>query len=241
MSAPTPPGRAPGAGTVGAGGVGARTLMSIAAVGLVVGCGDDGDGGPAEEHQGLPDRCIVMLHGKGGAGGPTVVGDHGLTVVAPTGNGTGWGGREWRYATDADRDTAIGTVAESLDDADCRHAVAHGFSNGAAFITSVVCQGETFDGRLVGVVIDDPVPDHAASDCNRPDDVHVALYWTGALGDTAVPGVRCADIDWTCAGDELVGIEAFAAALGTEVVPSPNSEHDWHADAPEPLAWLVER
>ena len=113
----------------------------------------------------------------------------------------------------------------------------HGFSNGGAFAGALYCRGETLGGRLRGVIVDDPVPDHGTAGCTPPAGVPVALYWTGALTE-ATPGADSAPLDWTCAGGSLVGIDAYAAALGTPVLPSPNRGHQPVADPPQVAAWL---
>jgi hypothetical protein len=59
--------------------------------------------------------------------------------------------------------------------------VLSGFSNGASFVGKLVCSGETFGERLVGVVIDDPVPDLGVADCAPNSTVKTAPYWTGEL------------------------------------------------------------
>jgi hypothetical protein len=185
-------------------------------------------------------RCIVRLHGKGGGGEPTRIVD-GVAEVAPDGNADGWGGRQWVYFPDERYDEARDTVATALDAAACATAVIDGFSNGAAFAGALLCRGEVFDGRVVGYVIDDPVPDRAVEGCTPAPDVRVALYWTGALEPTAQPGVDCASIDWTCAGGSLLGIDAYAEAVDVEVSTSPNTDHQWFRDAPELAEWLGEQ
>ena len=119
------------------------------------------------------ERCIVLIHGKGGSGSPTRVED-GIAIVSPTGNGRGWGGAEWRYATDADRREGIASVVSAVEASRCRRVVLHGFSNGASMVAAVLCAGEDLDGRLLGVVIDDPVTDAATEGCEAAD-VPVAL------------------------------------------------------------------
>jgi hypothetical protein len=179
-------------------------------------------------------RCLVRLHGKGGAGAdPVTEGD--VTIVAPTGNADGWGARQWLYFPADEYAAARQIVAGSVTD--CGQVIVHGFSNGASFAASLYCHGETFDGRLVGVVIDDPVTDRAVIDCSPDPAVAVTLYATGALEETATPGWSCADADWTCEGGETMGIDAYAAALGTAPRQSPFTEHEWYVDAPESTAW----
>lgn len=182
-------------------------------------------------------RCIVRLHGKGGgAGGIGVVGD-GLVELRPGGNAAAWGGREWRYFPDAEYGQARGVVAQAVEQAGCGPVVIYGFSNGAAFAAKLYCRGETFGGRLRGVVIDDPVVDHAVARCSPARGVRVALYWTGALEPTAQPGWDCASGDWTCEGGSTIGIDAYQAALGVGRKQSPHSTHTPYESPPELHAW----
>ena len=71
-------------------------------------------------------------------------------------------------------------------------------------------------------------------DCAPDAQAELALYWTGALDEVATPGADCEDLDWTCAGESLLGIERYAAELGDDRstrAPTPSTE--WHRDAPE--------
>lgn len=179
-------------------------------------------------------RCLVLLHGKGSTGADTVT-DGDVTIIAPTGNADGWGAKQWLYFPDDEFASARQIVADSV--AGCGQIILGGFSNGASFAASLYCRGETFDGRLVGVVVDDPVTDRAVDDCEPDPSVTVTLYSTGALEATATPGWQCADSDWTCQGGETIGIDAYAAALGAEARPSPFTDHQWYLDAPELSAW----
>ncbi|MCU1501022.1 MAG: hypothetical protein JWM12_376 [Ilumatobacteraceae bacterium] len=182
-------------------------------------------------------RCLVRLHGKGGTGADPALVD-GRAELSPTGNADGWGARQWIYFP-ADRYAeALGVVAAAVDASGCTTVVVDGFSNGASFAASLFCHGETFAGRLRGVVVDDPVPDASATGCAPAASVAVAVYWTGALTQ-ATPGASCAPLDWTCAGGSLVGIDAYAAALGAPVQASPNTTHEWYRDPPEIATWLA--
>lgn len=182
-------------------------------------------------------RCVVSLHGKGGAGGDVFVGDDGVAFLFPNGNAEGWGGWQWLYFP-ADRYAeAVSVVADATADAGCTEVIVGGFSNGAAFAGAMACRGETFGDTVVGYVIDDPVPDGGTANCQRRDDIATTLYWTGGLDATAQPGWNCADGDWTCLGSTTVGIDAYAAALGVEITPSPFTDHQPYTDAPELSAW----
>jgi pimeloyl-ACP methyl ester carboxylesterase len=221
------------------------TTALLLAVGVVMaGCNDDigsrSDSTvsqPIETSVDGPADCVVRLHGKGGDGEPSRVTDE-VTEVSPTGNAEGWGARQWVYDSDERYSQARAIVAEALDGAECSRAVVNGFSNGGSFAAALYCSGEQFDGRVVGYVIDDPVPDRAALDCEPAAEVRLALYWTGALDEVATPGASCADLDWTCAGETLLGIDAYAEELGATTVPSPYAEHQWNRAAPEVTLWL---
>jgi hypothetical protein len=180
------------------------------------------------------DRCLVRLHGKGESGAPTTsAGD--VTVVAPTGNADGWGAKQWLYFPDSEYAAARAVVAASVTG--CRRIILDGFSNGASFAAALYCKGETFDGRLIRVVVDDPVTDHGVDSCAPNAGVALTLYSTGALDGMARPGWKCAEGDWTCEGGETIGIAAYAAALGVPVQRSPFEDHEPYLDAPEASAW----
>ena len=182
-----------------------------------------------------PSRCVVRLHGKGGTGGSDHVDATGFVDVSPTGNADGWGGRQWLYFPDDEYAEARQIVLDAVER--CRAVIVDGFSNGAAFAAKLYCRGEDLGGRLMRVVVDDPVPDHGVVDCNPDPAVDVALYWTGALEATARPGWDCADADWTCEGGTTIGIDAYAETLGTEVRESVHDDHTWYRDAPELCDW----
>ena len=199
----------------------------LSAVG--VGCAEDSDPSAV-----TTDRCLVRLHGKGGGGAETVVED-GASVISPDGNAEGWGGRQWLYFPDEEYTAARKVVEDAI--AGCGQVIIHGFSNGAAFAGKLYCRGETFGGRLVRVVVDDPVVDAAVNDCSPDPSVGVALYWTGALEAQAQPGWECAEADWTCEGGHTIGIDAYAEALVTQVKASPFDQHQSFLEAPELSDW----
>jgi hypothetical protein len=218
-----------------------RAAVVIAALVALASCAGAERSSSGEGAGTTPDvtaeRCRVDLHGKGDTGANPRLED-GVAVLTPTGNGEGWGGREWRYGRPEELDDAVTSVRSVIDAAGCTRVAVHGFSNGASFAAALICAGETFDGRLVGVLVDDPVTDDATRGCARPDDVPVVVLWTGALDATAPVGTPCADVDWTCSGDVVRGIDAFVDDLRVDVTASPYTEHRRHDDAPQPAAWL---
>lgn len=215
-------------------------LVAALLVLIVTACGGDDDAAPAPSTTFPPDfaadTCLVEVHGRSETGAAPRQED-GWAVLRPDGNEAHDPGRVWVYDTDEALAEARGRVTEVIDAAGCTTVALHGFSNGAAFAAALACTGETLDGRLVGVVVDDPVPDDASPDCAVDPDVEIALYWTGGLDVDA--GDSCDELGWTCAGgDELVGIEEYARRLGADVQPSVHDEHVVHDSPPEPERWL---
>jgi hypothetical protein len=194
---------------------------------------------PAAESAPAPGgtRCVVRLHGKGGGAAGTHAASGGVVEVAPGGNAPAWGGLVWQYFPDSGYGGARNNVVSAADAAGCGRIIVVGFSNGASFAAKLYCRGETFGGRLVGVVVDDPVVDHAVEGCHPASGVRVALYWTGALAATATPGWNCAEQDWTCEGGTTVGIDAYQSALGVGHKQSPHTSHAPYSSPPELGSW----
>ena len=200
---------------------------------------DDAGGAGSVPEDFSAERCLVRVHGRSDTGAPPERRD-GYAVVAPDGNERfDSGGRVWVYDDEASYASARERLVEVIEAVGCEQVVLHGFSNGAAFVGSLVCRGETFDGRLRGAMIDDPVPDDSSPDCSPDPGVQLVLYWTGGLAE-AVAGTPCDDLGWTCAGTELVGVEEYARRLGIEVTTSAHDEHRPYDDAPELTEWLSE-
>lgn len=185
-----------------------------------------------------PDmRCVVWLHGKGSDRQNDTVVD-GVTSLRPAGNAAGWGGRQWIYFPDARYREVVDTVAGAIDRTGCGQVIVHGFSNGAAAAAKLYCRSERFDGRVKGYIVDDPVPDHGVDSCTPAPEVRVRLYWTGGLSE-GTDGWSCKTQDWTCEGDQTIGIEKYAQALRTEVRRSIHSTHKEYASPPELKEWLT--
>jgi len=180
------------------------------------------------------ERCVLRVHGRSATGEASVLRE-GYAEISPTGNDEAFGGHQWLYFPEQEYGDARRIIVAAIDSAGCERVVLNGFSNGAAFVAKLFCRGETFAGRLVGVVIDDPVPDAAVLACKPAPRIRAALYWTGALDDV---GIDCAEIDFTCEGGRLIGVDAYADALGVTIQPSAFDEHQWYRDADELEAWL---
>lgn len=216
-----------------------RTLLTLAIVAVLAACSSTDDSAEMPSTTFPPElrseRCEVRVHGRSERGAaPFTAGDH--VVVQPDANEPfEGGGRVWIYDSEETFADGRERLASVIDDAGCEVVALHGFSNGAAFAARLVCTGETFGGRLVGAVIDDPVSDDSSPDCQPDESVEVALYWTGSIPDEG----SCSELRWTCAGgDELIGIERFADRLGATVQQSPETEHVVHPDPPEIQRWL---
>lgn len=181
-------------------------------------------------------KCVLFLHGKGAAGAASsVTGD--VEYLRPGGNGTGWGGREWRYFPRDRYEELRNALTSALDASGCGRVVVQGFSNGAAAAAKLYCGGEDFGGRVVGYIADDPVPDAAVTGCKPHAGMNLRLYWTGALS-TATDGWSCATLDWTCEGGKTIGMERYARELGTTGAASIHATHVEYSTPPEVAAWL---
>jgi hypothetical protein len=181
-------------------------------------------------------RCIVRLHGRGGNGSGTQPAGNGVLEVSPGGNAAADGGRQWMYYPESGYAQARGIVQAAIDAAGCGPVVLYGFSNGGAFAAKLFCRGETFGGRLRGVIVDDPVVDHGVNGCGPAAGVRVALYWTGGLA-SAVPGWDCTAGGWTCEGGSTIGVDAYQGALGVARKQSPHGSHNPYWNPPELNAW----
>ena len=219
----------------------ARATVVLAMTAAATGCGEDSSSaGPATT---FPTdfeaaNCLVTLHGRSGDGAAPRRHDGWAELSPPANEAWEGGGRVWVYDTEDAYADARSAVTEVVDAAGCERVVIHGFSNGAAFAGALACRGEDLDGRLVGVVVDDPVPDDSSPRCAPAAGLGVAVYWTGGLRE-AEPGASCEDLGWTCAGgDRLIGIDEYAERLGAVVQRSPHREHEAYRDAPEIAEWL---
>ncbi|MEO0493173.1 MAG: hypothetical protein AAF081_07145 [Actinomycetota bacterium] len=217
-----------------------RLLLVVALALVAVGCGGS-DGGGEDGSSFVPteiaDDCLLLLHGKGSDGAPPRV-DGDRLVISPRGNANGWDAYQWEYRTADDYADARAVVLNVLNQAQCLRVVIHGFSNGAAMTAALACDAEFHGGPVVGYVVDDPVTDDVPIGCTPDPDAEVALYWTGALPDTAGPGTSCASVDWTCLGDTVRSIDDYAADLGVDWQASIHDDHRRYDDPPELDRWF---
>lgn len=224
------PAPAPDAGLVSMGAGAADAAMPLPGL-PDAGLGDAGrldagapDAGPRDA--GIPptgQRCLVLLHGRSGAGAPTQT-VSGYRVVMPDGNqGYGGGGRVWIYFP-ASEYAAMAAGIRAAIPSDCGRIVLRGFSNGAAAAAKLFCRGETFGGRLLGVIVDDPVMDDGTAGCAPGAKVPVEVYETGAL--PAGP-YQCSSNGFTCEGGEVVSASTYVSRLGSTAAlhPSDQSVH----------------
>lgn len=154
-------------------------------------------------------RCVVYLHGRGGGGGPTSEAD-GLLTIRPEGNQPYDGGRVWIYFPDSEYEAMIGSIRAAIP-ATCGQIILRGFSNGGAAASKILCRGETFDGRLVGMISDDPVMDDGTRNCAPGAGIPSLVYETGALP----PGeYQCSSNGFTCEGGVVVTAATYVGRMG---------------------------
>ncbi len=177
-------------------------------------------------------KCVIFLHGKGAWGFTVDSGD--WISSGPNGNAEGWGQGQWLYFPEGNYQQVVNILTSAAEG--CGQIVLHGFSNGAAAAAKVYCRGETFNGRLVGVIVDDPVTDHAVEGCSPASGVKAVIYWTGSL-EFFPPGSNCASDDWTCEGGSIIGIVAYASAMGAPYKQSINGGHSPYPNPPELFEW----
>ena len=185
----------------------------------------------------IADRCLVLLHGKGGRGENPSIDTDGIAKIVPNGNERDGDGRKWIYFPDDKYSAAVAVVRTAIEASQCTQVILGGFSNGAAFAAKLYCRGERFGNTVISYVVDDPVPDGATQDCAPAADTTVSLFWTGGLADTAKPGWDCSDGGWICEGGTTIGIDAYALALDTAAVQSARTNHEFWSENPALSAW----
>ncbi len=192
------------------------------------GGGSGGGGG------GSTVKCVVYLHGKGGYGGdPADYGD--FTSLAPNGNADGWGALQWLYWPESSYQQIVSTITNEINGSGCTKVIIHGFSNGAAAAAYVYCRGNTFGGKLVGVIVDDPVMDNGVDNCSPGAGVKVKLYTTGGI---PFGPADCASLgDWTCINGSIIGLSTYTSRLGVTNTQSAQFGHERYSNPPELTQW----
>jgi hypothetical protein len=176
-------------------------------------------------------KCVVDLHGRGSGGGQPFDGGN-FTIQAPQANQPYGGGWVWIYFPDGTYQQMLGPVTAATSG--CGQVILHGFSNGAAAAANIYCRGESFGGKLVGVIVDDPVMDNGADNCAPASGVKVSLYFTGGI---PYGPQSCIDIGFTCNQDQLIGIPTYSSRLGTSAKQSVNFGHSPYSNPPELSQW----
>lgn len=176
--------------------------------------GGTGGGGTASGK-----RCRIELHGKGGGGSGTFPsGD--VTVISPNGNAPGWGGLQWLYFPESGYAEIVSGnnpgLVNLVNTNQCGQVIVYGFSNGAAMAAKLYCRGETFGGKLVGVMVDDPVPDHGVDNCARPAGVALKVYHSQQLADIVNSRNPCQSDDWTCEGGSTYSTAQYGSLIGQQ-------------------------
>ena len=181
-------------------------------------------------------RCTLFLHAKAAREQATWTGPDGIRHSFPGGNRPGWNGaKQWLYYPQSEFDTARNILMEDLAAGRCQQVILQGFSNGSSFAAKLYCAGDTLGGRVIGIIIDDPVVDHAVLNCKAAPSVKAVLYWTGGID--IEDGFDCVAADWTCEGDTGIGITRYEAAMGISRTPSIHTSHLQYLDPPELARW----
>ena len=90
----------------------AVTLVAVLGLGTTA-LGHPRAGGSERTPEPVGQRCVVLLHGKGGEGDSTEIDEQGVATIRPTGNAEAWDGWEWRYFPDESFDEALTIVNEA--------------------------------------------------------------------------------------------------------------------------------
>ncbi|MGD9794524.1 MAG: hypothetical protein AB7V43_13690 [Acidimicrobiia bacterium] len=181
-------------------------------------------------------RCYLGLHGWGYFGEGGVPGFTG-TNIQPDGNiDLGYwpnykrNAHMWLYYDDqfdyprssypqASYEGAMAVVNDAVSRQSCGQIVVQGFSNGAGFAAKMYCRGETFGGRVVGYIIDDPVTDRGVEGCAPAPGVQIRLFHSDDLMRTAGAGGPCRpDLTWFCDGNWRYTAAQYDALIGASNV-----------------------
>lgn len=179
-------------------------------------------------------KCTAFLHGAGGyADFAETWGQYNsqpVTIVFPRSpQGQFWeydGPHDFQYdpssQTDEQSYNAVVTrIKTSLSSDGCTGPLLLvGGSNGGAAAAKIYCRGETFEGRLQGIILDDPVPDQAVLNCSRQNLKFKVYTYSDELTNEAnqAGGVsyRCKDMpsQWYCENDTALSRARFEQEIG---------------------------
>ncbi len=171
-------------------------------------------------------RCVLSLHGRGGSGAAFDFGE--FENRDPNGNLFDGGGYAWRYdsssvweGADPDGTGYISGKQIITDNIEgCGQVIIHGFSNGGGYAAALWCRSESFGGRVIGYIIDDPELNGMTDNCQRPTTIKAIVYWTGALEGWL--GMFPSQIE---------------SGVGFPVTPSIHSGHSAYSNPPEVSSW----
>lgn len=128
-------------------------------------------------------------------------------------------------------------VRTFINSKNCGPTLVRGASNGAAFAAKLYCRGETFENRVWGFFIDDPVMDEGVLNCApSPNFTKVQFIHSRQLvGDAAAtsPNFRCTNVvgQWYCENDKTMTLSQYQNRIGRTSV----LHREYHyVDGPNP-------
>jgi predicted esterase len=179
-------------------------------------------------------KCTVSLHGAGaGSIGSTDWGRYNnqpVTLVQPRSPyGNFWlydGPHNFQFDPTSSSDETyyndtVTSITSVVNAAGCNGALLlMGQSNGGAMAAKMFCRGYNFNGRLSGLILDDPVPDQAVLNCNPQNLKYKTYLYSDGLTNEAnqAGGVnyRCNSMpsQWYCENDTALPRTQFEQAIG---------------------------
>lgn len=121
-------------------------------------------------------------------------------------------------------DDLVAYLRGVLDDHDCGPTLLYGASNGGGFAAKLYCKGEDFDGRVWGVIVDDPVPDAGVVGCSPSPNVQRSMFVHSTEVITEAERFvdnRCSqsptlEFTWYCEDDTGFDLAEYEAHIGQE-------------------------
>lgn len=178
-------------------------------------------------------KCTIVLHGAGGGSiGSSDWGRYNgqaVSLVQPRSpNGNFWlydGLHNFQYDPTSSTDETyyndtVASITDAVNAAGCTGSLLlMGQSNGGAMAAKMYCRGYNFNGRLAGLILDDPVPDQAVLNC-RPQSLKYKVYLysdglTNEANQAAPVGYRCSSMPsgWYCENDTALPRTQFEQAI----------------------------